>query len=364
MGWPKGVPRKAAVEAIQSTPEQVSRSQMSTIESAGVQIANAKVVKPAVQIDSLTEEGTTDKLFPDFVPGQDEQPVDQQQADSTPAPEQPEPEEQISTDKVEETEIKQDEDKPVEQQQTQPEGPKVIDLDQMGDYVVVQNINGQKREVRLRDLNRMDQTDAAITQKAQRVAEERRQLEALRQELRQSGKPEPSQGQEPQNISNRQAQMEANRIAQLEQQIAMLQQSLGPVMYQNNRQRLANELKADGFDDFLEYIPKIEQTVASVEDDNLFNYYNTPEGAKALYFQMKAKELKQSVQRQPEAPKPPVAIKRPSPPVVRVGSGNQVSNGVTDDWNTKYKAAVKFARENPNNREAIQELLRLKGSLV
>ncbi|MBL0320666.1 MAG: hypothetical protein IPP74_15435 [Alphaproteobacteria bacterium] len=209
----------------------------------------------------------------------------------------------------------------------------------------------------------MDQTDAAITQKAQRIAEER-QLEALRQELRQQARPEPTHSQEQQPISNRQAQMEALRIAQLEQQINNLQQSLGPVVYQNNRQRLANELKADGFDDFLEYIPKIEQAVATVEDDNLFNYYNTPEGAKALYFKMKAQELKSSVQRQNETPRPPVAIKRPSPPVVRVGSGDQVSNGVNDDWNTKYKSAVKFARENPGNKEAIQELLRLKGSVI
>lgn len=361
MGWPKGVPRKASTEAIQATPAEVSRSQMSTIESTGVQIANAKVVKPAVQIDSLTDEGTTDKLFPDFIPEQEEQQGNQPQAGSTPAQEQPEPEEQISHENAENKEVNQENVKPIEQQQSEQSNPKVLDLDQMGDYVVVQNINGQKREIKLRDLNRMDQTDAAITQKAQRVAEERRQLEALRQELRQQPQAEPPQRQEQQNISNRQAQMEANRIAQLEQQIAMLQQSLGPVMYQNNRQRLASELKADGFDDFLEYIPKIEQAVASVEDDNLFNYYNTPEGAKALYFQMKAKELKQSVQKQPDAPKPPVAIKRQSPPVVRVGSGDQSSNGVTDDWNTKYKTAMKFARENPGNREAIQELLRLKG---
>ncbi|MBL0320665.1 MAG: hypothetical protein IPP74_15430 [Alphaproteobacteria bacterium] len=149
MGWPKGVPRKSGVEAIQSTPAQVSHSQMSTIESSGVQIANAKVVKAAVQVDSLTDEGTTDKLFPDFMPEPEEQQEAQPQAEPTPAPEPPEPEAQISPEKVENNEVNQQPVKPEGQEQNQPESLKVLDLDQMGDYVVVQNINGQKREVKL-----------------------------------------------------------------------------------------------------------------------------------------------------------------------------------------------------------------------
>lgn len=358
MGWPKGVPRKASTEnsPFQATP--VSQSQMSSIPSDGTMIANEKVVQRAVQVDTLGEEGISEKLFPDFREPQEEP----QQEAIAPQETQPQEEPENLPIKGEENkDAKQDEIQTVEQTQT-PESPKVIDLDQMGDYVVVQSINGVKREIKLRDLNRMDQTDAAITQKAQRVAEERRQLEAIRQELKRQLQNEPSKREEQTPISNRQvAQQEADRIAYLEQEIQTLHQSLSPVVYQANRQSLASELKNIGFDDFLEYIPKIEQHVASVEDDKLFNYYNTPEGAKALYFQLKAKELKESAIRKPDAPRPPVVAQKPKPPVMRVGAGDQGSSGITDDWKTRYSAAMKYAKDNPGNKEAWNELLRMKG---
>lgn len=365
MGWPKGVPRKASTETVSSQAMPVSQSQMSSIPSTGTMIANEKVVKSVVQVDSLSDEGVTSKLFPDFIDEPEEQKQDVNEQPKVEAQEKiQEPEEnQISPESGEENkDAKQEEIKPVEQNDQSQSSPKVINLDEMGDYIVVQNINGQKREIKLRDLNRMDQTDAAITQKAQRVAEERRQLEAIRQELKRQLQNEPERRNDQQPISNRQAnQAEIDRIAMLEREIQTLQSSISPVVYQNNRQRLAFELRDMGFDDFLDYIPKIEQHVASVEDDNLFNYYNTPEGAKALYFQLKAKELKESATKIPAAPKPPVAIQRPKPPVVRVGGGDQASAGLTDDWKTRYGAAMKFAKENPGNKEAWNDVLRLKG---
>lgn len=359
MGWPKGVPRKASTEIAQATAP-VSVSKTSSIPSDGTMVANQKVVQTAVQIDSLTDEGVTAKLFPDF---QESEPIEQPEQQAEPAqdqePQEPEP---ISPETGEESkDAKTDEPKETEQPESS-DGLKVIDLDKMGDYVVVQNINGQKREIKLRDLNRMDQTDAAITQKAQRVAEERRQLESIREELKRQLQNEPQQKRESQPNSNRQAiQTDMDAVSMLEREIQSLKQSLSPVVYQNNRQRLADELKSQGFDDFLEYIPKIEQYVATVEDDSLFNYYNTPEGAKAVYFQMKARELKESAARKPEQPKPPVAIQKAKPPVMKVGSGDHASSGLTDDWKTRYNAAMKFARENPGNKEAWNELLRMKG---
>lgn len=362
MGWPKGVPRKASTESatVQATPD--SHSQMSSIPSDGTMTANQKVVQSAIQVDSLSGEGVTEKLFPDFAEVQDEPQQKDEVKNPQETPTQEEPA-NLPEQGEENKDVKQEEIQPVEQTQKQPESPKVIDLDQYGDHVVVQSINGIKREIKLRDLNRMDQTDAAITQKAQRVAEERRQLEAIRQELQRQLQNEPQRRSEPQQpISNRQvSQQEADRIQMLEREIQHLQQSLSPVVYQANRQSLANELKNIGFDDFLDYIPQIEQTVASVEDDKLFNYYNTPEGAKALYFQLKAKELKESATKKPEAPRPPVIAQKPRPPVVRVGGGDQASAGLTDDWKTKYNAALKFAQANPNNKEAWNELLRMKG---
>jgi hypothetical protein len=78
---------------------------------------------------------------------------------------------------------------------------------------------------------------------------------------------------------------------------------------------------------------------------------------------LKAKELKSSPQQsQPQQKKEPV-LERQRPPIVKLESGRSSSNGVTDDWNAKYQEAIKFARNNPGNVEAMNRVLRLKGLL-
>lgn len=363
MGWPKGVPRKQATATPVAMPiNEVTQmqSQTHTIPGTGVSGANAKVAETRPQTHSLDNEGTTNALFPDFreETTEDKTEVKTEEQKVEEPIQQPDPVENQSEQKdVEQQDPAPAESaKPVEQENLS----KYLDPDQFGDFIVPQVINGQKKEVKFKDLIRISQTDQAITQKAQRVAEERRQLEALKQEL---SRQKPVNTEPVDNSNQFKSPGDNDRISQLEATIAQLSQGLAPVMYQNARQRVANELKEDGFDDFLEYIPKIEQVVATVEDNNLFNYYNTPEGAKSLYYQLKAKELKSSPpQPQSQQKKEPV-LERQRPPIVKLESGRSSSNGVTDDWNAKYQEAIKFARNNPGNVEAMNRVLRLKGLL-
>ena len=364
MGWPKGVPRKPATATTVAMPtNEVTQmqSQTHTIPSTGVSGANAKVAETRAQTHTLENEGTTDVLFPDFRESQPEQTEDKQT--EVVKDEIKTEVENVQPDSVD----NQSDIKDVKVQDQNPEEPiktneqsdqsKFLDPNEFGDFLVPQVINGQKREIKFKDLVRISQTDQAITQKAQKLAEERRQFLAERQE---QTRQKPVQS-EPANNQFK-TQNELDRIAQLEMAIAQLSQGLAPVVHQNARQRLANELKNEGFDDFMDYIPKIEQIVSTVEDDNLFNYYNTPEGAKSLYYQLKAKELKSSAIQPALQTKKEVVLERQKPPIVKLESGRSASSGINDDWNAEYQEELKVVRNNPGNVEAMNRLLKLKGA--
>jgi hypothetical protein len=134
--------------------------------------------------------------------------------------------------------------------------------------------------------------------------------------------------------------------------------AIAPVMYQTARQKVADELREEGFTDFLEYVPKMSEAIAGIEDDNLVRYYDTPEGAKALYYKLKLQEQA----RQAATPQPPKQEK-PEPvkaPVVKIDAGASTSGGIVDDADAKYAEAFRRWKEtgDPN---AWRQVLRYKG---
>lgn len=226
-------------------------------------------------------------------------------------------------------------------------------------------IDGEEREVTFEELQKGYQTDQHLSKRGNKISEERRELERIRQELKEQlsqrtpGAPAPA-------VSSEEIIPSSDpMVLQLQQEVAELRAikaELEPVLHDRARNRVAEKLKADGFDDFNEYLPKIATFVATVEDPAQFNYYNTPEGAEALYFRFKAQDaMKQSKAPAPAAPAAPKPVtERPRPPIVRIPDAGNAGTGVVDDYDEKYAAAMKELKRT-GNREAVNELLRLKG---
>lgn len=139
---------------------------------------------------------------------------------------------------------------------------------------------------------------------------------------------------------------------------------LNPVIFNINRQKVSNDLKAEGFEDFLDYIPTMEVELSKVTDPALQAFYDTEEGSKVFYKQLKAKEFLDASKKKSEEPQKSAPMERPRPPVQRIDGGNQPSSmNANDDWNAKYNELLtKWKRT--KDRGTFQELLKHQNSLV
>lgn len=216
-------------------------------------------------------------------------------------------------------------------------------------------VDGVEGEASILDVKKNYQLEQHLTKRGQKIGEQRRELEQLRNELMRQSQ------QKPANAEDLSLNADPNYAA-LKQELDQLKSilpAIQPVIYQNARQQLANELKDQGFPDFMEYIDKIDARVAAEADDNKWNYYNTKEGAKQLYFQMKLEEQMNGQKKaaaQPVQPTPaPVPAKKP--PVVKIDGGSQPSGGNVDDYKTRYSELMS-AFKSTNNRLEKQSLLR------
>lgn len=222
-------------------------------------------------------------------------------------------------------------------------------------------VDGVEGEASILDVKKNYQLEQHLTKRGQKIGEQRRELEQLRNELARQAQ------QKPVNAEDPSLNADPNYVA-LKQDLEHLKSilpAIQPVIYQNARQQLANELKDQGFPDFMQYIDKIDARVAAEPDDNKWNYYNTKEGAKQLYFQMKLEEQMNGQKKaaaQPVQPTPaPVPAKKP--PVVKIDGGSQPSGGNVDDYNTRYTELMsKFrsSRDRLEKQALLREILVLK----
>lgn len=219
-------------------------------------------------------------------------------------------------------------------------------------------IDGIEGEASILDVKKNYQLEQHLTKRGQKIGEERRQLEAMRNELARQAQQKPVE-EDPSNADPTYA-----ALRQELDQIKSVLPALQPVIYQNARQQVADDLKAQGFPDFMDYIGKIDTRVAAESDDNKWRFYNTPEGAKQLYFQMKLEEQRNGVQSKPNPQQPKIEpVNQPKkPPIVRIDGGSQPSQGNVDDYNAKMGQLMKEWKET-KNKAILQEILRLKGAL-
>jgi hypothetical protein len=242
-----------------------------------------------------------------------------------------------------------------------------VDLEEFakkyGDKKKKFDVDGKVLEVPLSEVFTAYETRQKLAERGREVgslrkqmAEERKMLEQLRQSIAAQG-PDSQENALRDDPAPRGAEAE---LMQLKQQFAALQENLAPITHQTARQRLDEELKADGFQDFNDYLPRMDAYVAGVQDEAKFHYFNTPEGARALYLDMKLKDtLKAKSQPAPEPPKQETPEKRP--PIVKIDGGAPSPTGIVDDRAAKYREAFMAWQANPGDRNLLSAVLRLKG---
>lgn len=311
-----------------------------------------RTYKEGAAVIEIPKSNSTAALFPESMPPAEEKPQEVENQQSEPENVPPGTnEEQVNPD-------------PEQQQEPQNKEPEPIsnseDVVYLEDILKKMNIDpskvktktkvdGVETDVPIIDVKKSYQLEQHLTKRGQKIGEERRQLEALRQELARNQ-------QVPQETSSGDPQYDVLR--QEMEQIKAILPAIQPVIYQNARQQLANELKEQGFPDFMDYIDKIDARVGAEPDENKWRYYNTKDGAKQLYFQMKLEEQMRGT------PKPEPVKAQPRPPVVKIDGGNQPSKPIVDDYTTKYNELVTEWKKNPaKNKHLLPEILRMKGAL-
>jgi hypothetical protein len=378
---PKGVydrsSRKSAVAepampVIQQNPgnpgdyrvNTVQVSQMPDRQSAN---SNVEIMRQTHGDETVS---TTERLFGDMDLTKEEEGLEQQPLKSVePVPQNPDEAEQPKFQ-----EAKPEEPAPVE---SKPDtSDEFIDWDKMAGKKIRQKIDGKEVIVTAEELkgySDQDQIKKHLAEAANKVGEERRRLAEERkqiQELRQQRASQyeaPLQNGQPQDIP--QPSQDYNPVLQriqfLESQLQQLAQGTQPVIYETNRQRVSNELKAQGFNDFMDYLPKMEMHMTTINDPQLAGFYDTPQGAKSLYFQLKAQDMLKTPQAkivQQDVSRRTVTS-NPVPPATQIDSGSQPSGSFNDDSGHNYRQAFRRATNLGDDKEAWNEVLRQKGIL-
>lgn len=301
------------------------------------------------EMPEIEEPGVTAVLFPEFM-------------------EEDEKKESLSLeDKAEEKTVPEEpetkETKPLaEEVLTEKPAPEVdfLSVEDYGDKMVKLKVDGEEIEVSFADMQRRYQTDKALTQRGQKLAAERKAFEEqtvktpaevpidIKSEEEEYLDPETKQ------FVTKETDVLKKEIATLKDTLDQMSQVTGPMQYQTDLGEINNKMKEQGFDDFMEYIPKIENVVftASPEEQATLHTYD---GYIKLYQQFKLQDMK-ALLNKPKDPEVLKADERATPKVVPIESASGRPTG-TDDSN----AAIEVAMEKAKLTGDWLEVLRLKG---
>lgn len=240
----------------------------------------------------------------------------------------------------------------------------VISLDVLKGKKVKVKIDGEERIVNAEDVWKGYQTDQHLTKKGQTLGEERRkllderrQLEELKSSLlakqQEVKKPVPEEVEAWKDTIDPFISPVNQRVEQLEQVLSQMREVVRPVQYENNLKQLDSTFKKDGFDDFRDYVPRIEEAIYKMPEGQQRSY-DSWEGYRALYMEMKLKDMKSQTS---VSARPVSSDERPIPPVA-VESGSSAKSPVDVDaqYNKAFERATKSGRT-----EDWMEVVALKG---
>jgi len=255
--------------------------------------------------------GTSALIFPDMVEAEEEQTL---------------PEEKPEQKEEEKTEVEES-IKPIEL-------PEFLEPDQFGDRKVKVKIGGIEKEVLFSDLIRGYQTDQYLTQKGQRIAEEKRLIDERFQNLQTKATVEEPEIYEYENEELKPLKTE---ISTLKDEIRSFSEVLKPLKYQHNLKILADKAKDMGHDDFMEYVPRIEAHVGSMPEEEI-KQYDTEAGFFSTFIKLKLKDIKDNV------PGKQKGETRPKPPLVPIERGEGAPSGASDE-NATYQTLFEEAKK-------------------
>ena len=241
--------------------------------------------------------------------------------------------------------------------------PETLTVDKYGDKMVKVKIEGVEKEVSFKDILKGYQTDQYLSQKGHKIAEEKRYLDSLLQGQTKEGAhqeaPATEEDADPyfNEVIKPQTEALKQEIKQLKAAMEQTAQVIGPMQYRNDLEKLDAHMKQQGFDDFLAYVPKIENEVlhAPVEQMARMRSFET---YAQLYQAMKLRDMKAQLAEAKNKPteKQKAPDERPRPKISSIESAGAAGSGA-DDEIASYNAAFKKATKTGD----WSEVYRLKG---
>lgn len=195
------------------------------------------------------------------------------------------------------------------------------------------------------------------------IAEERKRFQEEQRTVSNLGAPRvPTPGEPtPEDLANPLVRALYDEVITLKGRM----QGLDPVVYDTNRQRLANELKMQGFPDYLDYIPKIEAHISKLQDPHAIEYFDTFDGNKALYHELKSRDLMEQMakaNRQPPPPAIPPAAPPANAPIITIDGGQNPSQTVVvDNYDAQYQDVLEKWKQSRDPR-LFRQLLKMRGA--
>lgn len=310
--------------------------------------APATTAAPAASPETPKEEapvvGTTAKLFPELA-----QPADKPNPPAAP---------------------KKDDTPPAAPKAEAPKAlePDYLDIEAFGTKKVKVKVDGQEAEVLLSDVVRGYQTDRHLTQKGQKLAEERKKWE---QERTAAAPPKPAEpavnksgdesvDPELQKVLEPFLKPLQEEITYWKKELEKLQPALQPIQLEQNLDKEDNYWTKRGVPGFKDAFKSGELKKLAIElKPDAFWEYDNPEGVKELFtiYMARQAKAKATPQGTPQPAKPEDKGKTaPEVPDVEPGSG---APSVSEDANSELNEALKRYKANPNRDTLAEYFLQL-----
>jgi hypothetical protein len=246
--------------------------------------------------------------------------------------------EEETTEETESIETEPDTKEPVEETKT--DEVIYLNIEDDGDKVFKLKVNGEESTITVKDALRRIQTDKHLTQEGQRLAEERRQLNELKNSMAdESAKPKSKEewdtSYEDETPNSEIADLKS-QIADLTASVGAVKQNLAPTVYEQNVKAIDNYLREQGYDDFMVYRPRVEEhfMTLSIEDQAKVSEVDLI----SKYKDLKIQDMTKSAEKKSVEP----AENRPA--IVNVIGGSSTPSGADED-DLKHSKAMKRAYE-------------------
>lgn len=201
-----------------------------------------------------------------------------------------------------------------------------LDTAEFGNKKVKVKVDGVETEVTFKDLLKGYQLERHLTQKGQKLSEKEKALREIEETI--IGKAStpaaiPVEQDPIGEVIDPYTKPLKEEIADLRKTIKELKGATQPLEYRQNLMRVDNHLRKSGYDDFMTYVPEIEQFITDLPIEQQAEY-DTPKDFMNLYKDFKIRDLK----------KPPPKVnpdERPKPKVSNIHVESSAGSTATTD---------------------------------